>query len=88
MLAKGLAGALAATMLLTACGGAGSSQAESTAAEGAESAATEETGEAAATEAGAGERAEGGTVYLGTSDVLGEFFSPYKQGSLASYGWP
>ena len=35
-----------------------------------------------------GGRRIGGTVYRGTSDVLGEFFTPYNQGSLTGYGWP
>lgn len=87
LLAKGCAVALAATMMLTACGGAASSTAESGATSA--SAATEATSEASGeTAAASTTRTEGGTMYFGTSDVLGEFFSPYKQVSLASYGWP
>ena len=78
LLAKGCAVALAASMLLTACGSSSSSTTEET------SSATTDT----ATAEAASEKTEGGTMIFGTSDVLGEFFSPYKQVSLASYGWP
>ncbi len=80
MLAKGLAAGLAAMLLLTACGGSNSSSANSTG--GSSSGSTD------GAQTSTGERVEGGTLYFGTSDVLGEFFSPYKQGSLAGYGWP
>ena len=68
------AGLAVTTAALTACS-SGSASSTSTSASGAGT--TIE-----------GEHRIGGTLYFGTSDVLGEFFSPYKQGSLTAYGWP
>lgn len=34
------------------------------------------------------EPVKGGEMVFPTADVLGEFFTPYKQGSLNAYGWP
>lgn len=34
------------------------------------------------------DRVIGGEMVFSTSDVMGDFFSPYQQGSLSAYGWP
>lgn len=81
---KFLAGltAAAAAGILVGCGGSSSSSGSSAATSGSSSAAS------TTSTADASEKVTGGEMYFGTTDVLGEFFSPYKQTSLASYGWP
>ena len=72
-------GIVAAAGALAGCGSS-SSTAGSTGTTAASTAPT--------TPADPSQRVEGGEMIFGTTDVLGEFFSPYKQNSLASYGWP
>lgn len=70
-------GAATAAGVLASCGSSSSTAAGSTA-----------SSTAATTPADPSARVEGGEMIFGTTDILGEFFSPYKQNSLASYGWP
>ena len=72
-------GVVAAAGALAGCGGSGSSTTAST---------STASSTAPTTPADPSARVEGGEMIFGTTDVLGEFFSPYKQNSLASYGWP
>lgn len=76
-------------MLLAACGGSPSSGA---AAGGAPSGSTPSGSAADAADSTAapadGGRTMGGDYVRGCAQAIGEFFSPYKQGTMREYGWP
>lgn len=67
--------------LLSACGGAPSSSASGAGSTAASTASTSQT-------EGETTRTKGGDFVRGCAQVIGEFFSPYKQGNLREYGWP
>ena len=83
LLARGCPLILATALALSACGSPASQNAS-----GAGSAAQSETQSDSAAVSETDARVEGGDVIFATTDVLGEFFSPYKQVGLAGYGWP
>lgn len=77
---------LAMVLSLAACGGSASST--PTPADTTPGDSTSAPEPARAEAADINDRVEGGDMIFGTSDVMGEFFTPYKQGSLVAYGWP